>query len=495
MTALDNTTANSAGTTSTDDRGIAHYVDLTKMDLIATNGQRASIMNLFADFTLNASIFDYLMSGWVVMYDAVGLVNRLPIVGEEMLEIEYATPGNNPKSMTFRIWKMTNENPDVMGQSSTYRLHFVSAEAFQNASSIVGKSFTNTDDSASILKTVLTDYLKSSKPFSTTTMKDPAKRLVIPNYRPLDAIDMLLRRGYAGNQSKSDYFLFFERSDGFYLRMIDDLVAQPINMKDQGQGTPNPGDVGGTPNTPVTDIETYYVYASDKYTIDEGRKSDSTLGKDIRRIVTYEGHTRFDSLQKIREGLYENEHIRFSIMKKKLESVVYKFQQKKLLFLGDAPGPITETSKGFGNEPMNTDAFVGEFNHPITTYAGESASMTIYRLIDPEEKEGVVKKAGGLYQSVRTALTQVQISITVPGDTMVDVGDIVYLQIPRFDSTNTQQAPDKFLCGKYIIGNLRDTILSPDRHMMVLDLFRDSFGKQPGAADFGEDGGSFSEAS
>lgn len=475
--------AESAGSdqTAQDGRGLAHYVDLAKMDLIGHSGERVSLKNLFVDFTLNSSIFEYAMSGWVVVYDAVGLINRLPIVGEETLEVEYATPGNSPKRMSFRIWKITGESPDDKGASSTYRLHFVSAEVFQNAFQVVGKSFTNTDDSASIVKTVLTEYLKSQKKFDTTTMKDPAKKLVIPNYRPFEAIDMLLRRGYAGNQSKTDYFLFFERSDGFYLRMIDDLVNQPINLREQGQGVPLPNQPGSTPDTPVQDVQTFYVYSSNKYL------DDSTKGKDIRRIVTYEAHQRFDSLQKIREGLYENELVLYSLMEKKLESVVTKFQQKKVQLLGGAPGPIDGTTKGFGTEPMNTDAFMSEFNTPTSKFRGDGASKVLYRLKDPEEKDGVVKKAGGLYQAAKVGLSQVQVSITVPGDTMVDCGDVVYVEVPRFDSTTQTHQPDKFLCGKYVVGSVRDTILSPDRHVMVLDLFKDAFWKKIGQPDFSED--------
>jgi hypothetical protein len=469
--------------TSQEERGIAHYVDLTKLDLLNNAGERVSIKNMFADFTLNSSIFEYFMHGHVVVYDAVGLINRLPIIGEETLEVEYATPGNTPKKMTFRVWKVTDEHPDEKGASSTYLLHFCSAEAFQNAFRLVGKSFTNTDDSASILKTVLTDYLKSQKPFNTTTMKDPAKRLVIPNYKPFEAIDMLLRRGYAGNPSKTDYFLFFERSDGFYLRMIDDLVSKPINLREQGQGVPNPGDTGGTPDTPPTSVETYYAYASMKYQGDSVGDA-KRAPRDIRRIVTYKAHQRFDSLQKIREGLYENEVVQYSIMEKKLQSVVYKFQQKKVLLLGGSPGPNSDYTRGTGNEPMNTDHFMSEFNTPTSKFRGDGASKVFYRLLDPEEKDGVVKKSGWLYQSMRVALSQVQISITVPGDTMVDCGDVVYLEVPRFDSTTYSHEPDKFLCGKYVVGSLRDSILSPDRHVMVLDLFRDSFWKRPGASDF-----------
>jgi hypothetical protein len=453
--------ADASTQTSIDDRGLAHYVDLTKMDLTSGAGETVSLKNLFVDFSLHSSIFEFCMHGWVVVYDAVGLINRLPIVGEETLTVEYATPGNRPKAMSFRVWKVTDENPDDKARSSTYRLHFCSAEVFQDAFATVGKSYANTDDSSSILKSIVAEYLKSQKQFNTTSMKDPARKLVIPNYSPFDAIDMLLRRGYSGNPSKTDYYLFFERSDGFYLRMIDDLVAQPINLREQGQGVPNPGDPGTTPDTPVNDTPTYYAVASMKYHGDSVGEVGGLPPRDIRRVVTFRLHQRFDSLQKVREGLYENEVVQYSIMEKKLQSVVYKFQQKKVLLLGGSPGPVPGTTKGSGTEPMNTDRFMGEFDTPQSKFRG-------------------------LHQSVRVALNQVQLSLTVPGDTMVDCGDVVYVEVPRFDSTGTSHEPDKFLCGKYVVGSVKDTILSPDKHVMTLDLFKDSFWTKVGAADFAD---------
>ncbi len=474
--------ADQAGTVA-DARGLAHYADLTKLDLISHAGERVSVRGLFLDLTIQSSIFEPLMRGWIVLYDAVGLIDRLPIVGEETLEVEFATPGNDPKRMSFRVWKLTDVNPDDQGSSSTYRLHFVSAEAFRDAFTFVARSFTNTDDSASIVKTILTEYLQSGKQFNTTTMKDPAKLLVIPTYQPLEAIDMLIRRGYAGNQSKTDYFLFFERSDGFYLRMIDDLAAQPINRRLQGQGNPLPNEPGSTPDTPNKDVETYYAYASTKYL------DDSTQGKDIRRIVTMQIHKRFDSLEKVSQGLYENEVVQYSLFRKRLDSVVYKFQQKKMLFFGGGEGPVPGTTKGLGNRAMNTDKFMSEFNTPATKFHGDQASKVFWRLNDPEEKEGVVKKSGGLFQSVRAALSQVQMSITVPGDSMVDVGDVVHVEVPVFASTTQTHRPDKFICGKWIIGSMRESILQPDKHVMVLDLFKDSFWQDVGEADFEDDGG------
>lgn len=476
--------------TQSGERGQTHDVEIGTLDLRATNGTVVSLKALFVDMNFSVSVFEHHIEGTITLFDGVGLINRLPIVGEEYLDVSFNTPGNAEKRGTFRVWRVTNEEAARDGNESTYTLHFCSPEVFANAHTWVRRSFRNTDDAASILGSILTQDLRAGKTFNSAVMKDPAKCLVVPFLRPFDAIDMLLRRGYEGNRSKSDYFLFFERWDGYWLRMYDDLVAKPINRREQGQGTPNPSQPGSTPDTPVQNVETWYVYASDKYADNTGR-GDNTEGRDIRRVLSLQIHRRFDSLAKISDGLYENETVYYSIVNKGLESRTFNHARDGMLFLGGAPDPFRAQGKvgSTGAERMNSDEFVGEFTTLGGRYAWESASRVFTRLRHEEEKEGVDKKAGGLYWSVRQALDQVRLTITVPGDTMVDAGDVVHLEVPRFDATTSTAQPDKFLSGKWLVASLTDSILATKHHTMTLDLVRDAFWQKPGEADFTEDYG------
>lgn len=475
--------------TTVDSLGIAHSVDLQTLMLRATNGEQVNLKGVFVDLSVTCSIFDHHVQGTLTIFDAVGLLNRVPIVGEEWLDIAFTTPGNSPKQGTFRIWKVSDEHPSRDGNESAYVLHFCSPELFWNAQQTVRRSFRNTDDAAAIVRTIVQEHLRSQKPITVTQMHDPAKCLVIPAYRPFDAIDMLLRRGYSGNKSKSDYFLFFERWDGYQLKMFDDLVSSPINkrLEQQGQspapggGVPNPSQPGATPDTPPQQgIETWYVYASDKY------QTDSVEGRDIRRVLTLQIHQRFDTLKKLSQGLYDNETVYYSIVNKSLESRVFKHEQDGILFLGGSPDPFRSTGKvgGAGNERTNSQAFVSEFDTPRSPYAWESSGKSFTRLRHEEEKDGVDKKAGGLYWSLRQALDQLTVTITVPGDSMVDVGDVVHLEIPRFDSVTGKVESDKFLHGKWVVGGLTDSILAPSKHVMIIDLYRDAYWHRPAEADF-----------
>jgi hypothetical protein len=188
---------------------------------------------------------------------------------------------------------------------------------------------------------------------------------------------------------------------------------------------------------------------------------------------------RFDSLQKIREGLYESEVVQISLVEKTLTPHVYQFNADGKQFLGGTPDPaqFSDRKGGSGIAPLNTASFITEYSTGQSGFAGAQASKVFYRLKDPEEKDGVIKKSHGLYNGARVGLNQIQISITVPGDTMVDAGDVVHLVVPQFESVTGKAVEDKFLYGAFVIGTLRDSILTPDKHVMVLDLFRDGYWK------------------
>jgi len=460
--------------TTSDNRGIAHVVEIDQMTLQNHAGQNIDCRAIFTEFQVSTSIFEPGMYGSVLIYDAHALITRFPIIGEETLYLSYATPGNSAKQGQFRVWKISDEEPDEKGMSSSYRLHFCSPELIVNSQKVVAKSYRNTDSVYDIIKDIQTNYLGTTKASTpgTLTMKDPMKVLVVPMYRPLEAIDMLLRRAYSGDNTKSDWYLFFERADGWQIKMLDELVTNPINAKQLAAGVVTQQQLDTSPDPNVQRLETWYVYASDKYV------DDTPNGKDIRRVVSLKINGRFDSIQKIRMGMLENEVVQFSIVNKAVTAQNYGEIANGQLYLGDTDqsieyGPQTSSQ---GKKRTNTDQFIANYSTPASGLTGTQASQVFFRLKDPQEKDGVVKKSGWLYQAARTAFEQVAVTITVPGDTMVDAGDIVHLAVPKFESVLNQGENDDFLYGRYIVGSIRDSVLTPDKHVMTLDLWKDAYG-------------------
>ncbi len=459
---------------STETRGIAHVVDVEKLDIVNHQDEVFDLRAVFTEIEITSSIFEPGIHGTITVYDAIGLINQVPIVGEERIRIRYRTPENRPKEGEFIVWRLTDEHPDEKGNSSVYRLHFCSPEMIWNARNTVSKSYPQTDEALSIVNDLMITYLRTRKELRTrdTVIKDPAKILVIPSYKPFEAIDMVRRRAYTEDGS-SNYFLFFERWDYWYFTTLDQLVAQPINNRSNdavegGSALPNPEEWS----------KDYWTYASDKFQL------DSVNARDIRRINIMRIVSRFNSLEKVEEGAYDNEVVQYSIIDKEVTSKTFNFLQDFNVLMGGSKDTFATASPrgNYEKERPNTDRFLTDTGVVDLGYAGAQSPKAFFRLKDPEEKPDIVKKSGLAYQSIKVLLEQIRISITVPGDTMVDIGDIIHLVIPRFDSLGKAE-PDKFLYGKYIVANLRDSILVPDKHTMSVDLHRDGFWQKIGPSD------------
>jgi hypothetical protein len=444
---------------SSENSGFAHVVEVTELTLTNHHGEKIDIRAVCTDANIESSIFEPGINGSLVMYDAHSMITRFPIIGEEVLNITYTTPGNVSKKGEYSIWKITDETPDDKGTSSTYRLHFCSPEFLQNAKFTIGKSYTNTDHCYSIVQNIQTEFLKSKKKLviGKTPMKDPSKTIVIPLYKPFEAIDMILRRAYSGNISDSSYYLYFERADSWQLKMLEELISDPINSRlniEKSSQELLKDVISGTLSDKLDDSAT--VYASTRF------QDDSFSAKDIRRIISLRLNSRFDSLTKIREGLYDNESVLYSVYDKTVKGKAFN--------RAVSPNGIID-----GTLQMNTQKFISDYDVPDSGFAGTQSPKTFYAMSEPDDKTDALRKIGGPYQSTRVAMSQVQISIVVPGDTAVDLGDVVNVIIPKFESVLDESEKDDFLQGKYLVCAVRDSILFPDKHVMTLDLYRDSY--------------------
>ena len=69
-------------------------IEITRMELHSpSSGTMTDIRYIYTGFNIFEDIFSPFISGTIVIQDAVGLLNRLPIIGEEILELDVITPG------------------------------------------------------------------------------------------------------------------------------------------------------------------------------------------------------------------------------------------------------------------------------------------------------------------------------------------------------------------------------------------------------------------
>lgn len=416
-------------TTSSTDIGIAHNVEISYIKLTNWAGEKIDIREIFIEMNIMNSIFENCIFGTILLVDANSLLTRFPIIGEETIEIQFNTPGNIKKNFTGAIWNVEDITPSDNGSKSTYVLKFISKEALTNKGTFVSKSYTNTLTAEEIVKDVMTTYLNTTKTLNVDACIEPKKTLIIPYMRPYEAIDFLKNRVKA-KDSDEDYFLFFERFDGIYFKNFSGIISSPLNKANNE-----------------------YYYMSNKF------GNQGAQGLDMKRIISLKINSKFDTIQKIEMGMLQNEAFEYSFDDKRHYSNVTSYSQ---------------VSPYIANKRMNTSNFIDKYARGDAQGLDGNITSFKERRVD---QNFFFQKPAGSHLINRLTLAQISLTITIPGDSTVDVGDVITVHVPEFTADDSV-TDDPHLSGRYIIGSVRNTFVVPDKHVMQLDLYRDGFSNE-----------------
>ena len=214
-------------------------------------------------------IYSPTISGDITINDAVGLMENVPIVGEEILEISMSTAGATPRPIAdpnnpmvkpsdlekliinrFRIYKI--DPPQKISENfRSVRLYFVSDIQYTNMMVRVQKNYpTNelvslarpenplndkTYTIADMVRDIFFDAFLGKKkpanhrPTNKNLLVEPTKgpyTASIPNWTPFKAINFLAKRAISVNQiSQGANFVFYETLKGFRFVSIETLMV------------------------------------------------------------------------------------------------------------------------------------------------------------------------------------------------------------------------------------------------------------------------------
>ena len=193
---------------------------------ITTNNGKGAVVG--SDQLVSIDVYEDLtkptMYAVLVMLDLVNLIEKLPIIGEEKIEIEVETPGiTSPSTFKFRCFKISNIHPLDNSKGLTYFLHCVSEEHLLN--SHVKRDFMSGLVSNMVERIVTTD-LATQKQFYFDTTKG-IETIVFPNLKPLASIDFLRQRAVSAEDPTSPY-VFFENQYGFNFSTIKGLFKKGL---------------------------------------------------------------------------------------------------------------------------------------------------------------------------------------------------------------------------------------------------------------------------
>jgi hypothetical protein len=410
-----------------DNNGVYNSKDykIISLELINSGGQTIDLRNIFVEMQIFQDIYSSVMNGNIMIQDGNDTFSNFYMCGNEYLNVKIDKPGlNRPLERLFRIYKTTDRKPST-DSGQVYLLHFCSDEMLSSESLNVSKAYKSTK-----IKDVVSDILLKElnvDPQRIASLEDTSGSfdLIIPGYRPFEAIQWATARGY--DQKKFCYF-FFENKNGFNLMSLQTMIKQKP-------------------------------YKKLKYEL-KNTQSDPALNKDS--IDNFNIINDFDMLTSVSNGSFSSRLLSIDIFSQKFENIDYN------LLTAEAQGNLINKFK-----PVNT--FKNSKNE--TLFNSPYALFRTYLSINDtaSEKSNDIKfwmQPRAMHMSL---LNHFRIQITVPGDIEMKAGDIVDYEFPMFESAKSSgKALDKARTGRYLVASINHKF-NGDTFESIVELASDSF--------------------
>ena len=334
--------------------------DFELQKLTLTSPHRKGYIDLkaaWSDFNIYESIFSPYLTADIQLVDGIGLMESVPIIGEETITIQVKTKGivkerkpenNLPGpfegsqnegriSLKFRVVKINNI-VKLNDQMLTYKLSLVSEEAILNLKKKVKKSALDPQTFkprkiSDIVKSLYTQFFKRGRNSNSKRIFiEPTKNLtdlIIPNQTPFKALNFLASRAVsAGKHAVGSSFVFYETVRGFFFISLETLMAGG------GLGYRT---IPGSPGSP-TELE--YTQPEDPvketYVIQPKRLGAQTneaknVAVEMPAVDEYQFNSNFDVLQNLQSGMYSNRLLTHDLVRMRYDTLDFNLVNKSAL--------------------------------------------------------------------------------------------------------------------------------------------------------------------
>ena len=407
------------------------------------------LVSSFVELTIEESLFRSSLTGNLILADSFNLPEKLPIVGEETLDIDIALSGIDGKEGEAGIHikpppmhvNSIDSRYMTKPKAQNFSLDLISEQFMSSAHSKISRSYSNKTIS-NIVSDIYYTYLNDGSDKSKQLNIEPTTRtesLIIPNLSPLDAIAWLSQRAQPSNSdNNASNYVFFETIDGSSFISINTL----------------------------TDKKPFWKF------IFKPRSNDSTgvenLAKGIQKINKYYYLKQFDKTQNIEDGFYASKLITHDIVRKKITQYDYIGVNSFVGLNHVGSYPVISNSKvETASSAVNRTNYGPPDNPFFRTNERDLFSMTDGAVcFYPKHNQLYAKNTNDLYDNkVETWKLQrsaqlagfdnLTMMIEVSGNSSLRVGQTVTLELPSPESTDgdglTDAKLDKFLSGVYMV--------------------------------------------
>ena len=418
--------------------------DLDGALIIGSSGQKINIINQLIELNIYQSIDSPFMSGNIVLADAAGVAELLPLLGQERLLFSLTTPGHEG-SVNFNDYHAIIYNVEKRFQTTdreqTLIINWTTLEHYKNLRTKISKSFKGNINE--IVKEILSsdNFLGSKKPLHIHPTKN-IRKFVIPNLNPFQTINLLKEEALCATEN-SPHYLFFENPAGIHFRSLDSLIGKH-----------------GTLNTPHK--TTYKAQPPN-----DPKAVQAALGT----ILHWEVDDNSNNFLNVRLGMLSSTLYYHDIFNKNIQKFDYDYNKTF-----SKRNSLNQEHKGSGTlipQAKVDDKIITEYTNS-RIFIHPTASDNLHSTGTDNNAEE------WLQESISRELQRSYFTLKIEtyGDTNIICGDVINVLIPSnkpLSKSDGAMAFDPVLSGRYLVTSLKHMVIPSEfMHSMVMTVMKDS---------------------
>ena len=436
--------------------------DLKNIFLHNHFGEVIDIKNLVQELNIYESIYKNALTGSVVIIDAQNLIAKLEIQGTERISFTLKTPGAidersiiNASESTghpFHVYKITDRKQLAPG-TLLYTLHFGSREFMRNLRTKVSQAYDGRLDRAVHQIMFDENYLDSRKEMTYEPCGNSDK-VVIPNLRPFDAINMIAEKSLPEKSNGVGYY-FYETTKGFHFRSWDNMIS--VNGRHR------------------RDTKQQFYYMPLNITDPE---IEDKINHEYKSVESYRFINNFhDVAANTVGGTYGHRVISYNLFDKSFEQDDYHYHND-FVFSKHSE----HAGRGDNEKYAIAESFVDEDDKSVSDYPESRVSLqSTTRFLHNEDKGAVYgldvlqdgKQTGKRIAQQAQVIQGTALKLVVKGQSYLEAGDLIEFKLRSVDEKNTDGVEDPQYAGKYVITKIRHQI-NAEKYIMVLECAKDS---------------------
>jgi hypothetical protein len=403
---------------------------------IITKAGKLDISKLFQEINIFDSLLSPVMSGAVVIIDSIGLSSKLLFDGSEVLLVNIGKDTDSSSfrlKKAFRIYRQSNR-ATLQQNAETYTLEFVSDEFIFSEQQKINQSYKTTY--SDVVNKILVNYLKVPEQKLRGVFQDTTgvRDLVIPNLKPLDALEWCAKR--AVDQRRSPNYVFFENNLGFNFASLSYLLSSDYLFKIK---------------FPAKNLE------------------ETKPNQDLLSPRHFEVVNQSDKIKTTREGVAAGTFIGFDPITRTVQNKRIGFEDHyNAMDHGNDTANFSQ-SKNRGGE-KSTQAF--DSKKVVNIFGANIKNSQYIKKYDPTSISKVETPEDYMFarKAIFANLMNKRIKLVMPGNFQLTSGFNLNVRVPDFSKKESgSENEDRSLSGKYLIIATRH-IIKYDIHETVLEL-------------------------